>query len=304
MIKAEIAADSITQSGNRLTTYVLIYPRFIHSEVLTHRMLSRNAASSRAIPIEKMIARIRAEPAMPYEWGKNQKGMQATELLTIDIEERAKKEWLTALKYAIRSVKKLLKLGVHKQIVNRLLEPFAHMTTLITATDFGNFFNLRAHPDAQPEFQELAYQMLELYHTSKPQVKKTGEWHLPFADKYIIENLTIEQLFKITTARAARVSYINFEGDIDHHKDYALHDNLRQSGHYSPFEHAARAMRGNKYYGNFRGWKQYRKFLVNENQYVLNPKKLLANRGKNEKQKKDTMAKMDRPITARKRRGY
>lgn len=266
MIESKIVADSINGCGNRVTSYILTYPRFIHSEVMTHRLFSRNAASSRAIPVKKMIERIQKEPAMPMYWGKNQKGMQAGQ----DLNEQEKLEaiqiWLDAMKDAVVWAERLLDIGVHKQIANRILEPFAHMTTLVTATEFGNFFNLRAHPDAQPEFQHLAYLMLEDYENSTPAKLSVGEWHLPFADKYICEGLHTEQLLKIVTARAARVSYLNFEGEIDHQKDYDLHDDLMKNGHWSPFEHAAQALDNSEWYGNFCGWKQYRKFFSKEHQ--------------------------------------
>lgn len=281
MIEAKIVADSINDiNRNRLTTFVLTYPRFIHSELMTHRMFSRNAASSRAIPIEKMIERILAEPAGPIYWGKNQKGMQASEELAGEELRQAIDTWHKSCKSQVEYAKKLSKLGVHKQIVNRLLEPFAHMTTLVTATDFANFFNLRADPDAQPEFQELAWQMLELYAINKPTTKKLGEWHLPFADKYVDEGLSTKDLLRIVTARAARVSYMNFEGDFDHDKDYDLHDKLAQSGHWSPFEHAAIAVAANDYVGNFHGWLQYRKTFLTENRSLLDTDQLLRKRRK------------------------
>ncbi len=269
MIKAEIITDSITKSKNRLTTFIVTYPRIILAEVNTHRMLSRNSPSSRAIPVEKVLKNIVETPFIPYYWGKNQKGMQATEELTQEEQRQAEKIWLEARDLALVCATRLQKIGVHKQIANRLLEPFAYITSLISATDWANFFNLRAHPDAQPEFQELAYQMLNAYNRSIPKYKKKGEWHLPFADKYLGEGVGIFDLLKITTARAARISYNNFNGDIKHEDDYRIHDNLKASGHFSPFEHCACAMVGSKYYANFKGWKQYRKCIKNENQSVL-----------------------------------
>lgn len=279
MIKVSIVADSINSYEHRITTFVLTYPRFIHSELMTHRAFSRNAASSRAIPVEKMIERILQEPAGPVFWGKNQRGMQAATELSVETQSLAHKRWLRAMKHAVLHARQLLKLGVHKQIVNRVLEPFMHMTTLVTATEFANFFNLRAHKDAQPEFQELAFQMLSLYKDNQPTIKKSGEWHLPFADKYLSEDLSNEQMLKIVTARAARVSYLNFEGDIDHQKDYDLHDQLMTSGHWSPFEHAACALIGHERHGNFIGWKQYRKFFAYENRSELHPEQLIKQRG-------------------------
>jgi thymidylate synthase ThyX len=284
MIYAEIIADSINNSQSRIITYKLTYPRFIHSELMTHRVFSRNAASSRAIPIEKMISTILDNPAKPHSWGKNCKGMQASEELAGEELKKALKIWYLSCKRQVKYAKMLSNIGVHKQIANRLLEPFAHMVTLVTATEWGNFFNLRAHPDAQPEFQELAYQMLELYINHKPTRKKIGEWHLPFADKYLEEGLTQEQLLKIVTARAARVSYKNFDDSIAHEKDYELHDRLIQSGHMSPLEHAAKAVRytKNSNTGNFRGWLQYRKLFKEENKLQFNAEQLLRKRGKHE----------------------
>lgn len=282
MIEAKIIADSINPAESRLTSFVCTYPRFIHSEVMTHRVFSRNAASSRAIPVEKMIARILKEPAMPVHWGKNQRGMQAGEELSPTDQGLAKHVWREAMRAAVLSAEHLLSLGVHKQIANRLLEPFAHMTSLITATEWGNFFNLRCHKDAQPEFQSLAYAMLEAYRVNKPVNKDWGEWHIPFGDQYIDEGLAIHERLKICTARAARVSYMSFEGDIDHNKDYGLYETLKSSGHMSPFEHAAKATQEGHFIGNprwrsnFRGWLQYRKLIPNENREIFNVDDLLA----------------------------
>ena len=279
MIKAEIVCDSINDFGNRIISYILTYPRFIHSELMTHRMFSRNASSSRAIPVEKMVNALETEPAMPISWGKNKKGMQAVEELDSVHADLARRIWIESRDRAIVGAKGLLALGVHKQVANRLLEPFAHMTTLVTATEWGNFFNQRAHPDAQPEFQELAFQMLELYIYNEPVHRGCGKWHLPFADKYIEKGLFIDNLLKISTARAARVSYTNFEGDIDHEKDYKLHDDLVASNHWSPFEHAAYSSSSDNMFKNFRGWVPYRNtFTGRENQSRLSPATLMANR--------------------------
>lgn len=296
MIESRILLDSINPDGNRLITFVWIYPRFIHADVMTHRVLSRNASSSRAIPIGKMIERVLTEPALPIYWGKNQKGMRAEEELPEEIQGKAWSQWLAARDSAAYHASRMVDLGVHKQITNRLLEPFAHMVTIVTATEWGNLFNLRADPAAMPEFQELAYQSLEAYVASTSRKLKWGEWHLPFADKYEPEGLTQEQMLKIVTARCARVSYLNFEGDIDHEKDYKLHDDLRVSGHASPFEHAAQADPEPKLIegrvvdrqlierfalrSNLRGYIQYRKLLPNENREAFDPIALLARRKK------------------------
>lgn len=246
------------------------YHNFVANGIIVH--------NSRAIPVGKIISYIRTKPAMPVYWGKNQKGMQADEELPESVILESEQIWLESMESQIKYAEKLLKLGVHKQITNRLLEPFFNITTLVSATDFSNFFNLRAHPDAQPEFQELAFCMLEEYEKSTPKQLKEGEWHLPFSNEYIEDGLSTEQLLKITTARAARVSYMNFEGNIDYEKDYKLHDDLKKAGHFSCFEHAAKTEEDNKYYANFRGFIQYRKFISGENRTEYNPEQLKADR--------------------------
>lgn len=265
MITAKILLDSVNIVGCRLTTFLLTYPRFIHSEVMTHRMFSRNAASSRAIPISKMIEQILNNPAMPVTWGMNQKGMQAEKSISKEDAHSAEKIWIEAMYRAIESSKKLEALKVHKQISNRLMEPFFHITTLLTATDFGNFFILRAHKDAQPEFQDLAFKMKKLYLENTPSLLNPGEWHLPFMDKFLDPDLTIDEKLKICVARAARVSYTTHDGDISKEKDFELHDDLVNNGHWSPFEHCAYALNSPARIGNFKGYCQYRKRFSNEN---------------------------------------
>jgi thymidylate synthase ThyX len=310
-IKAEIIADSLNPQGIRLTTFILEYQRFFHSELLTHRVFSKNAASSRAIPVEKMIQQVIDNPAMPVWWGKNQSGMQAKEelddtgrklRLTIQIyeeysdwyigdentslpgaihqyfltdKEYAKVLWLEARDSAIWQVRELLELGVHKQIANRILEPWFNIRVILSGTEFKNFYELRAHPDAQPEFQALAYMMQDEHKKSVPKQLKHGEWHIPFGDKIdedkIVEELKVqrhEEEFgrikqKIAVARCARVSYHNYEGKDDYLADVKLCDRLflSEPKHLSPTEHVAQALESDQFIGNFRGFKQYRKFV-------------------------------------------
>jgi thymidylate synthase ThyX len=264
MIEARVLAHSVAPCGSDILTFVCTYPRFIHAEVMTHRVFSRNAASSRAIPVAKMLERLLAEPAMPFYWGKNQKGMQAGQELDTDDILMASEQWLGARDHAIWRAQKLVELGVHKQIANRILEPWAHMVTIITATEWENFFSLRADPDAQPEFQELAYHMLQAYLESEPRQLAEGQWHVPFGDRYVDDVNDVALRLKIATARCARVSYMNFEGDFEYAKDYKLHDDLLKSGHMSPFEHCARAEAEPVRSGNFVGYTQYRKLFPNE----------------------------------------
>ena len=284
--EAKILLDSINPEGNRLTTMVVTYPRFVHSELLTHRMLSRNSSSSRAIPISKMIEQVESDPVLPVWWGKNQSGMQAKEELEEPDLGIVKRDWLRGRDIAVGVVEELSRRGLHKQIANRLLEPWMWITVIVSATEWENFFNLRCHPDAQPEIQKIAYMMRNLYNANEPTLRQVGEWHLPLVDGYdlttvgspessspaIKKNETEwyvnDSLTKISVGRCARVSYLTHEGVRDPQADIDLCDRLQASGHMSPFEHVANVADKDispQYYGNFKGWVQYRKTLSGEN---------------------------------------
>ena len=252
---------------------------------MTHRVFSRNAASSRAIPVAKMLERVENDPAMPIHWGKNQAGMQAREELNPSAMLLAKVEWRDAAKEACYVADSLHTLGLHKQVANRVLEPFQHIKVICTATEWDNFFKLRLHPDAQPEIQELARVMKEAMDNSKPVLLRPGQWHTPYMNNYS-ESIS-DYAIKCAVARCARVSYLNHDNSIpDNAKDTALHDTLLAAGHMSPFEHVATPMpypfsdvdwneawetlnkgathvdrQGNVWSGNFRGWIQYRATL-------------------------------------------
>lgn len=273
MITAEIIADSINPRGVRLTSWLLTYPRFIHAEFMTHRSFSRNAASSRAIPIKKMIEDVEQNPAWPEYWGANQSGMQSRSPLS-PMAQDACRARLDRLRHeAAHAVEDVSFWSLHKQIANRYIEPWAHITVLATATDagLGNFFALRAHPDAQPEIQVLAYRMLAKYLAAEPALLEWGEWHIPFGDR-MPEPLSEWDQIAVATARAARISYKTFDGEIDVAKDLELHDRLAKSGHWSPFEHCAEATPDSDperfsnfdFGGSASGWRQYRKLFEGE----------------------------------------
>ena len=275
MIEAKIIKDSMGPSFVRLTTFVLTYPRFIHSELMTHRVFSRNASSSRAIPVNKLVQAVIDNPAMPIEFRKNQKGMQACEPL--EDQEAARKVWLKARDAAVLYAQKMADMGIHKQYVNRLLEPFAHISVVLTSTDFDNFFALRMHKDAQPELYVLAQQMHELYRGSEPNFLQKGEWHLPFITELDLEECkkatntdkdVLDLLIKRSVAKCARVSYLNHEGrPTTIEEDVSLYDRLLAARplHASPAEHQATPVEDPNFRsGNFRGWIQYRKTLPNE----------------------------------------
>lgn len=175
----KVLADSLAPCGKRLTTFECSYPRFIHSEILTHRLLSRNSASSRAIPVTRLIDRVLEDPVIPLYIGANQKGMQAgSELNEVD-RQSAIDAWLEARDEAVGAARSLVALNVHKSIPNRLLEPWMWITVIISATEWDNFFGLRRHKDAEPHFQYLANMMWEAREASKPEQLGAGEWHLP-----------------------------------------------------------------------------------------------------------------------------
>lgn len=284
MIKVEIICDSIASSGVRLTTFVLTYPRFIHAELMTHRVFSRNASSSRAIPVKKSIQMVMDDPVIPLAFTKNQKGMQGGEVLDVEAHEAAVKAWLEGRDRAVEVANKLADLEVHKQYANRVLEPYAHITVVLTATDFDNWFALRCHPMAQPEICVLATLMWEAYSLATPDDLEDGEWHLPFINESVMEDTcavaTISgitwdseslrgTILKRSVARCARVSYLNHDGTQSSlAQDIELYGRLLGSAplHASPAEHQAMACGDpDVRSGNFRGWIQYRKTLKNEN---------------------------------------
>jgi thymidylate synthase ThyX len=260
----KILADSIA-SGVRLTTHLVTFPRFILAEVNTHRVFSRNSASSRAIPVEKRIFDIIADPFIPAAFGANKKGMQAGPDLDEGTNAAAEYAWREAMQDAISAAQSLAKLGVHKQWANRLLEPFAWHTAIITATEYDNFFALRCNPEASPEFRKIAEMMRDAMKLSKPVELQPGDWHLPLvfdedlngaSDRF--GSLTVsEALVRLSVARCARVSYLTHEGKRDVEADLALYDRLLTSGHMSPFEHAAKVYDGGSWddAGKYAGWK-------------------------------------------------
>ena len=313
MIQAKIVADSINIQGDRLTTLEVVMPRYILAELNTHRMLSKNSASSRAIPFSKVVKEVQERPFIPYAWQKDHKGMQGTEYLTeIEDIKSAEGEWLKARDLAIQQARYLNGIGVTKQLANRLLEPFMYHKVLVSATEFENLFNLRcpryqirdcnaehskifkSRKELLKYFKEmdepyynklinysiidwlsvnkgqadihmmfLAEAMYDAMNESIPKQLKEGDWHIPYGDNMNIQTLnnylintdlgktdSIETLqCKISIARCARLSYQTL-GDnpvIDYEKDLALYEILSTSGHWSPFEHVAKAMTESEY---------------------------------------------------------
>jgi thymidylate synthase ThyX len=251
MIEAKVIADSISPQGDRLTTFILTFPRIILAEFNTHRMFSRNSASSRAIPFEKMVKSVQENPFIPIAWQKDHKGMQGNEYVTSEEEiQRRIDIWLTSRDWAIKTAKYLYQEDVTKQLCNRLLEPFMWHTVIMTSGKEGleNFFDLRDHEAAEIHIQELARKMKEVYNQSKPKQLQAGEWHIPFGDEWYSASSSFN--LKVSTAKCARVSYtvVGEEGkEPNYDNDLKLHDRLLESGHFSPFEHCAKAMSDTEY---------------------------------------------------------
>lgn len=251
--KVEVVCDSYnTTTNTRLTTVVATYPRFVHAELLTHRMFSRNSQSSRAYPTHRLLEKVSLSPVTPVHWGKNQSGMQAKSELSAVKKAIGKILWGCAAMNANFFAWSLSMAGAHKQIVNRVIEPYTTITTIITATEWEPFFELRCHPDAQPEIQLLAKLIRSELYRSEPKQLEPGDWHIPFSDD-----------IAIATGKCARVSFLTHDGKRDEAKDIALHDQLLNAipPHASPFEHCACAESDNKFYANFKGFKSYRTFL-------------------------------------------
>lgn len=296
MISAEILADSISPEGHRLTTFKLRYPRFIHSEFMAHRVISRNASSSRAVPTSKLIEEVQSDVlrAGPVYWGQNQAGMQADKELTGREREDVQTVWKEAALAAVLHAKALITYGCHKQIVNRLLEPFSHINVVASATEWDNFFGLRLHEDAQPEMRALAAAMWQACSASTPKLLQSGQWHLPFIDDDFGMEFAIVQegkelppaatipifAIRVSVARCARVSYESFttgrKSEVE--EDLELYNRLVGSHpiHASPAEHQATPDSMNDFigaqttwqrpeeHGNFVGWRQFRKSLPGE----------------------------------------
>lgn len=267
--EAKIIADSISETDDRLTTMEITFPRMSLCEFNTHRAFSRNSSSSRAMPLAKRIEQVRQDPFVPEYWGENQSGMQAEQALGAKAASAAREEWMLALENALTTAERLDRLKVHKQLGNRVLEPFMWQTVIVTATEWSNFFALRANPATQPELRTVAEMMLEQYNDSDPAFVADGEWHLPLIqpDEVDLVRAEPELMRRVSAARCARVSYMTHDGKRDLSADETLYNRLVSGGHMSPLEHVATPTGSSDFVGNFRGWKQLRKFVPNEDDF-------------------------------------
>ena len=301
MFSAKVIADSVGPHDVRATTIQATYPRFIHSEVLTHRDRARNSASSRAIPwkakakdrltiaeISKiggmltgeadalgtyeyyipkcMYSMIMRNPVIPLSFDVEQRGMQSGE--SVAKQDECVLQWIAGRNAAVRCADELASMGVHKSLVNRVVEPWMWITVVMTATTWDNFFKLRIHPAAEKHFNHVAVMIRDAINASKPRLLGVDEWHLPFVDdseRY----LSIYDLKRISAGRCARVSYLTHDGRRDLSADIALAERLINPGdgvmHASPFEHQLQCLSyGTVSIGCFKGWRSFRWKLENE----------------------------------------
>lgn len=266
-IVAKVIADSISPEGKRITTFELEYPRIIHSELMTHRLFSRNAMSSRAVPIAKMVEQVMTNPAMPVRFGANKPGMQDKGVEHTDlINDYTPRDWwkLAGLS-AARFAQDFADSGYHKQIANRLLEPFQRMKAVFTATELNNFWWLRIDADADPTIEALVMEMKRVFDASNPESLQPGEWHTPYVDHvyehktddgpgvfvgYCIQGeedlspvmLTKEEAVAISASCCAQVSYRILNSTKE--KALDIYQKLISGNkvHASPFEHVATPM--------------------------------------------------------------
>ncbi len=267
MVSAKVIEDSLSLDGVRLMTMEVEMHRFVLPEFNTHRVFSRNSASSRAIPFAKSVQRVLENPALPVEYRQEQSGMQGGDELSAADAATARHVWLKARDDAIESATYLHELGLHKSLCNRLLEPWQYHTVVVTATEWGGFWEQRCSSLAQPEIRVAAEAMRAAYDASDPELVQHGGWHLPYIDDATADEIAGDAksdpmliMQAVSAARCARVSYLTHDGTRDYRKDLELFDRLTSArpGHWSPLEHVATPDPRNRAPGNFRGWRQLR----------------------------------------------
>jgi hypothetical protein len=295
----QVLADSINAAtGDRATTMLLTrFPYALLQEPATHRLLrqdappesmeiedqvigninpftrhvSRSSASTRAIPVEKVIERIKADPFIPT-FTKHRKGMQGIEDDDPEFQARCEAEWLDQMESACIGAGWLWDLGAHKQDINHLLKPFMRIPILVTATEWCNFFKLRTERPCHPGFRAVALEMEQALAASTPKILEAGQWHVPFGDR-MHDGLSQEEQLRVSAARAARLSYASHDGVINPERDLALAEQLIEEGHMGPFEHSLRAMTIPETEmidsANFRGWLSQRSHI--QGMLPLNP---------------------------------
>lgn len=266
MYGCTILADSLnTETGDRVTTMLVEYPLIVHAEFLRHRSFSYSVASNRAIPVKRLIAKVKDDPFVPERFPKAGPGMAPEGYLEGEDAFRARTTWLLGRDVAVSLAELLADGHVHKEIANRLMAPYQWVTQLTTGDQhaYRSFFDQRCHPDAQDQIATIARMMDLKLAEHEPTPLAPGDWHLPFADHHDEDvNLTLSGRKAVSVARAARTSYCQHDGTFSLQKDYDLHDRLlvQRPPHFSPFEHQLQAQpkRDVVRYANVSGFKSYR----------------------------------------------
>lgn len=274
---AIILADSFNAATRtRLTTFLLPrFPKILWQQFLTHRILgkegaydfSKNTASSRAIPVKKVIEGIRQDPYIP-DWRAKQKGMGGMDTLTQEQKDKATAKWLYQMEESIRTAEALHNdLGVSKQDANRCLEPWMRIPCIVSATEWDNFFFLRTQldPIVQADVRAAAMEMQALMQSSEPRILQPGDWHIPFVDFHVSGDLPLSHKLMMSAARCARGSYANHFGGFSLDEDLRLCRELDNDKHDSPLEHQAQA-EGTVHPGqaNYKGFLQFRHHPLRE----------------------------------------
>lgn len=262
---ATVIADSVNPKGERLTSLEVRLPRILLAELNTHRRFSRVSASSRAIPVARQLQAVRDRPFIPLYWGAAESGMQAHGEVSAEVRQECLWHWSKARQAALAQAEALLAHGLHKQIPNRLLEPFAWHVVLVTASSWSNFVLLRDNGAAEPHMQIVASRMREALEQHKPDRLEWGEWHLPYVnaeERYTFDGETARML---SAGRSARVSVDRQNVIEEAAKSRRRAESMLGVGHMSPFEHQAQAAEFDARPGNFHGsWNQLRKLIPGE----------------------------------------
>ena len=263
--EVKLLCDSINPNGQRLTTFQVKYWRPLLPEMNTHRVFSRNAASSRAMSFSKRCKQVVEDTVLPTHWNSEKPGMVGGDEFDQETKDFINRKIIQLAGLTTEFIEQLnnevkAKTGyeIHKQYLNRYLEPFTYTTQIITSTDWDNFFKLRLAPDAQPEIRDVALEMFYALNESNPKKLRMGDYHLPYVLPEELEEYGHFLACKISVARCARVSYRAYEGHVKLEKDLELFDRLLKSGHMSPFEHVAVPVETDKHYFNLHGWMSLR----------------------------------------------
>lgn len=283
-ISAFVVEDSKV-GNNRLTSLVLKFPRTVLAEFNTHRVFSRNSASSRARSVKATIKEVIENPYIPL-WTINKAGMSG-HWASPRVEAEATEVYLAGRDAAVRTALALLVgsdriegfgrddkeiasrysevvdyyydhmysgtgaepdfgLSVHKQVLNRVLEPYMFHEVIVTSSYFDNFLKLRDHNEADPAIWGVSHLLGEAIAHSEPTI---SEIHAPFSSN-LEKTLILGQPWPVarphlikSAMESAQISYNDKSRAIKSTATAERGESLLTAGHLSPFEHVAVATR-------------------------------------------------------------